>query len=851
MSKIKIISNPYKKNISYEQWDSIKAEWEPINSANHPNSKLISDEMKTCFFPFKVKTIIDTILNEYSADDEHLEIVFKGTSDEYEDLKEAFQCGEYAESLTISKDKIVLENARDILPQIKKMYQEMSPLISESLDLENIKNNLDRFTDAASDVVPICVLGNYSSGKSTFINALIGGEILPNGADPVTAKIYKISKSLDADRASIICEYKNSELRLDFKNAETNIKGIDGSLVCSLKKELNGTDEDSFSMRINNALNIINDFEADAEESSVSDLIQVVVPFSGGILADSQHPFVIFDTPGSNSASNAKHLKVLKQAMSNMTNGLPIFICTADSLDSTDNDNLYKMILEMEELDNRFTFIVVNKADDASVKENATEEDRKRILKQAVPRNLYSGGIFYVSSVMGLGTKINGNFANDIYGNIYDAQERRFKDPANKYFRSLYKYNIMPDHIKLRSVKEASEIDDEIYANSGLFTIENEIKTFAGKYAAYNKCFQSQMFLKNIIDITEDKIDSKHNEVDEEKKVIEGKLQEDKKKLQEQIKTTTEEYRNEFDGNYSSFMNNFLTLDKIEFNTEELENKEKELLDKHEKELNLDSKEENIGIAFSQAEKDVKQSLHNAIKEPNKIADALKDGFQSGISKIGEAYKERKETQTQIYEMVANEVMKYVKNGYEERFYKISSLIDNESKKYWIENTEKLRRELAHIVTGSEVLDDEQKTDLEELINNFSKLTFKEDKAIYYKNTDYFLKAFRFKDKIILQYSERLDLNRIKNAYNHQIRQNVDAWYNTICASHTNSVHIWIDTLLNKITLNLVSYSPELSKIANMIEQKTKEMDELSNRKFRLENYTHQLDSMMDWQQNL
>ena len=51
MSKIKIISNPYKKNISYEQWDSIKAEWEPINSANHPNSKLISDEMKTCFFP--------------------------------------------------------------------------------------------------------------------------------------------------------------------------------------------------------------------------------------------------------------------------------------------------------------------------------------------------------------------------------------------------------------------------------------------------------------------------------------------------------------------------------------------------------------------------------------------------------------------------------------------------------------------------------------------------------------------------------------------------------------------------------------------------------------------------------
>ena len=41
-------------------------------------------------------------------------------------------------------------------------------------------------------VIPICVFGNYSAGKSTFINALIGREVLPSGGDPVTAKIYKI-----------------------------------------------------------------------------------------------------------------------------------------------------------------------------------------------------------------------------------------------------------------------------------------------------------------------------------------------------------------------------------------------------------------------------------------------------------------------------------------------------------------------------------------------------------------------------------------------------------------------------------------------------------------------------------
>ena len=39
------------------------------------------------------------------------------------------------------------------------------------------------------DTVPICVLGTYSAGKSTFINALIGQELLPGSAEtPVTTK---------------------------------------------------------------------------------------------------------------------------------------------------------------------------------------------------------------------------------------------------------------------------------------------------------------------------------------------------------------------------------------------------------------------------------------------------------------------------------------------------------------------------------------------------------------------------------------------------------------------------------------------------------------------------------------
>ncbi len=72
--------------------------------------------------------------------------------------------------------------------------------------------------------------------------------------------------------------------------------------------------------------------------------------------------------------------------MEDLSNGLPIFVSEYDSMDSTDNDKLYQDINNMAELDNRFTMIIVNKADAASLKKTGlTEDDRDRILSLAIP----------------------------------------------------------------------------------------------------------------------------------------------------------------------------------------------------------------------------------------------------------------------------------------------------------------------------------------------------------------------------------------------------------------------------------------------------------------------------------
>ena len=73
---------------------------------------------------------------------------------------------------------------------------------------------MSHFNDAANDTIPICVLGNYSSGKSSFINSLIGYEILPNGNEPVTARVYQIERNNRNDQAVLSFEIESEPVKL-------------------------------------------------------------------------------------------------------------------------------------------------------------------------------------------------------------------------------------------------------------------------------------------------------------------------------------------------------------------------------------------------------------------------------------------------------------------------------------------------------------------------------------------------------------------------------------------------------------------------------------------------------------
>lgn len=850
MPRIKIISNPYKKEIRFQKWNEEVSDWSEITLDTNPSSNLLKRDIANGFFPFIIKKIVDCITTEYRSELEKFELIFEGSTDEYKELVAICSDEEYFDKVFVQQSEICLENARDILPAVKKLFQEMSPLIQQSAREEKIQRDLSRFTDASSDVVPICVLGNYSAGKSTFINALIGNEILPSGTEPVTAKVYKIARSKFTDRASIVFRYLNMNIQVAFTTNGTIVVGdsIANELVNTLRSAIAEVENENIVSRVNTVLKVINDFESEVEVPEISDLIEVEIPFENGVLANSQHPFVIFDTPGSNSATNARHLRVLKEAMVNMTNGLPIFLSTPESLDSMDNENLYHVIREMEELDNRFTMIVVNKADSAGIqRRGSTEEEQKRILNQSVPRNLYSCGLFYISSIMGLGSKTDGNFMDYVYEDIFDAQEERYTNPENKHYRTLYLFNIQPKQLKGKSDSEAASQTNLGYSNSGLYTIESEIEMFAGNYSAYNKCFQSQMFLSNVIEITKNEISETIKSREEIRQNIKDKLENDKKILINKIDNEVAQRKEGYVENYDDWISALLIGSNQTFSTTDLKKQEALFIKEQEELLGYQERTNVAKHARSSMASNFKDNIKDAFKEKN--VNALKDVFgdlQSDVDSVVNSLQDQRSTRHKAHKQASSSLLNYVIEQFEKKLLDTYNDLDLKSKEYWSDKTEELRNILANIVAGSDVLTDDRRKELEKIIITYSAITFNEKQVDNIFDKEKFERRLKIGNQVLWEL-DYLNIDKLTKTYNSNYTDGVKERHLLIKQSHQKSASDWIQNLLDEIYENIVEYSPELSKQAEHIREMTKEIEKYEANQEKLQDYTEQLIMMMDW----
>ena len=83
MSKVKIVSNPYRCSTIFLSWDG--ETWNLVDFANNPNSQLLNKQFSEGFFPFKSTQIVEVILSEYGGG-EPVEVEFEGPDDEWAEL---------------------------------------------------------------------------------------------------------------------------------------------------------------------------------------------------------------------------------------------------------------------------------------------------------------------------------------------------------------------------------------------------------------------------------------------------------------------------------------------------------------------------------------------------------------------------------------------------------------------------------------------------------------------------------------------------------------------------------------------------------------------------------------------
>ncbi len=860
MAKIKMISNPYERSLTYYIYKKQSDTWENIEQ-DSINSRLRENNGEKIFLPFQVKEIVDTIVSEYYVGTGQVELIFEGTEDEYEEIENVCSDEAHKDKVHLLRSTRVLENARDILDHAKEIFDTVQPIIKNIVkDDAAITDGLEKVSDALKDIIPICIFGNYSAGKSTFINALIGYEILPSGGDPITSKIYEIKRSGQEDRAKISFAYRSHEeceeyeLQFDHKSCRVFAGDKEKDLIQEIQAAIERMEAPDLFHMVNKTIDIINSFEKkDRSTTLIGNVIRVEVPFSeNGRLGQSHNEFVIFDTPGSNSKTNMDHKEVLKKALEKFSNGIPIWVSGYDSIDSVDNSTLCDMLYEIDALDKRFTMIVVNKADSVELPKNGLDREAiSDLMEYESVEKMYSSGIYFVSSVMGLGAKNPEGIVSDYILDVFEEKERKFSDPAARSYKKLYEYNIMPEQMKRRAIEYSAACENLIYANSGLYCVEMEMEQFASRYAAYNKCQMVYMFLQGVIDKAEQKIAEKTASYQKRKQKWEQDLDAKKFELVENIRKSTTDSIKKYEKESKTFMQTYVKdskeLQAYEYTAEEIEKKDRSFAEENEQKAGFAVFEKDYEGAKDSRWRNFIENSQNLLK--GNFTDRVRDLATEWVSdsKAMQGKKESMDmTRQNVDKETSDRLLKFVVKEFRKNMVDAQERLGEAARQHWQENERVYREEMIRLINGSDALPEKQRAELSNVILSYQDFRYDDgaDKV--------FIKAKFLRGNVLgirLVASERLNTARLAASYNTKIRHNIGEMAQLINKGCFSSFEAWQKNLQALIEENITIYNPELRELTESIREESERILELQTNRQTISNSFQTMEHMMSWKE--
>ncbi len=760
VNKMRMICDPYQKEISYQWYDyniDKYVDFEP------EYSRLASNEFVNVTIQNRAYEIIEVINKECNVGNVGLVIEFVGTESDYNDFCDVLKTFFDGVNIYPKKDTMFFCPAEEVMPKIKERFAKIKGTIEENNEPEII-DLINRYNDAVKPSIALCVIGLYSAGKSTFINSLIGEEVLPSNSDPTTGKLCKIVCS---DKYQIRFMFDGKECVLGFRGKYYRPNfNFDKDIIKQLQDILKSDIEPNEIIYMQRALNILNDYKSEKHE--IGDIVEVCIPFKKSSLPLKDCNIVIYDTPGSNSVKYANHYEILKRSLDRQTNALPIILTEPDKMDAVDNDRLLQLIEEVgDSLDTTNAIVVVNKADEKGP--NALGEKRSKCDQLRIT-TWKSSRIFFCSSLIGLASKkeIPRDIKQWIDSDFYEL----FDEKKDKYLsdeRKMFEFNIVDQSKRAKCIDYGENEQSHLFINSGLAALEAEISEYAVKYAIYNKCMQASNYIERAIqmcvtEITEDEAEldgrllEANGSFDEKKKELVGGLN-GKKEVLARYNTMFQEV---MEGDYQSFIkDNHLKKDG--------DRPEKEFIE-----------------VFKRKWKEYKEE---------EKADAGKKANNWALSKIQE----------------------FANSEYNRYLNSFADYANEHIESFWNARSTDFRNECLTIVHDSDALTPEQKKILESVALNLDEMTK--------SKLDFNLRklgAIRNVKILFWELSiEKFDVNECSSKLISNFNMSVSNRITDTLNRNNQAFKTWTNDLISKLTTKLSRFNSDLY----VVEQEIKELE--------------------------
>ena len=409
----------------------------------------------------------------------------------------------------LASNDIVAKNIEDIAcnlkeylnKQIKELKHLNKKVLSEIEDgIKNIDNSLSMTSD--DNEISVCVTGVFSSGKSTFINALLGDDILESKDEASTAAIFSIKKIKENKKKKAIKfnvispEPENISLQWEENKLKPATKIANQIIINELLPKL--TEDKTLSEQFQSVGAYINEkIQASANQENNDAIVQIDpnvtidYPFSlGGNI-----PVKICDTPGTNSSFKDDG-EIIQKALNNQKNSILITLldpCKSD--DRAGNNILFNTINDAEKnnayLDKSRIFFIWNKIDGASSKKESILSKKEKVIEieeEGTKENIKTIKVndfplFFMSSQRALcAQKLIQNPSNTELLDDYSD----YKVRTNLSRECSLGWQTESLHNKAEKALEVAGDDEykQALVMSGLYSVQNGITDYINKYAS-------------------------------------------------------------------------------------------------------------------------------------------------------------------------------------------------------------------------------------------------------------------------------------------------------------------------------------------------------------------------------